>query len=238
MTMTLSTQHLRGVFKEKMDYLIAAANQAMPLEEVYSEIQTISVQWEQLIDEKTRLLQKDFNDHTLTGEYLNSVTETFDDLDQLLRVSKTFTDAVSGKTHEELIENIKKHHIQTLVPLLNILSKLENDYISLANQAIHRKEENLIQIQHKLEKLKREEIYTKNSILSFNKKKKLAEIFKKIKFLDLKRQILKLTIHHDKLNLYYFNNDHPIELKEIKQRADSLRSALSKLNEVNEVNHV
>lgn len=228
----LSSQHLRDVFKHKMDDLISLLDQARSTESVYLEIQKTSEHLEKTIHDKTKLLESDFNDQTLSGDYLRSVTESFDDLDRLLRSSKTFIDAVQGKTRDELLEDIKRHHQQTLIPLLNILAKLENDYISLATQTISQKQNALAKVEIEVQKLKMEEKCIKNSILVFNKQKRVSELVTKIRFLDLKRQILKLSLHHDKLNLYYFNHDHPVELKELKHKADQLRSELSKFKEV------
>lgn len=230
--MSLSTQHLRQVFKEKIDFLIDLLNRENQLEGVYLEIQRVSEDLEKIIHQKTKLLETDFHDHTLAGDYLRSVTEGFDDLDRLMRSSKTFTDAVQGKTKEELLEDIRLHHNQTWVPLLNILGKLENDYISLAQQDIAKKQESLKKLQAMIDKLRLEERYIKNSILMFNKKKKITELAHKRKLIDLKRQMLKLMIHHDKLNLYYFNHDHPIELQEIKKKADILHHELIKFKEI------
>lgn len=229
--MSLSTQHLRDVFKEKVDALVEILNKEDRLEIIYFEIQKISEQLEKTVQEKTKLLEADFNDHTLMGDYLRSVTEGFDDLDRLLRSSKTFVDAIKGQTKEELLEGIRKHHNQTWVPLLNILGKLENDYISVAQQNIIRKQEALKKLQATLDRLKLEEQYIKNSILMMNKKKKASELSNKRKFVDLQRQILKLMLQHDKLNLYYFNHDHPVELQEIKKKADDLRLELIQYKE-------
>lgn len=232
MVMSLSTQHLREQFKNKIDSLVFMLHQENPKENITLEIQKVSEHLEKTILEKTKLLEGDFHGHVLTGDYFRSVTESFDDLDRLLRSSKTFIDAMQGKTNGELLNDIKRHHTQTLIPLLNILSKLENDYISITTQSIAKKQELLHKLEIDLKSLRKEEKYLRNSFLVFNKKQKLDELINRIRFMDLKRQILKLNIQHNKLNLYYFNNDHPKELTEMKQKADQLRLELSKFKEV------
>ncbi|WP_181522885.1 hypothetical protein, partial [Pseudomonas aeruginosa] len=128
-----STQHLRKDFKNHIDILIEAIQRASNVGAIQPNIQTISDYFEKTIQEKIRLLESDFHDKILMGDYLHSVTESFDDLERLMRTSKTLTDSLKGNNKEELLVNVKEHHKKTLVPLLNILSKLENDYIAITS---------------------------------------------------------------------------------------------------------
>ncbi len=231
--MALSSQTLRKVFKNNIDSLINKATIERRPETLVSEIQRISEDLEKLIYEKIQLLEIDFHDHQLSGDYLRTVSEGFDDLERLLRSNKTFADKAQVKTTsvDDLLHHIKTHYNDTLVPLLNIMAKLENDYISIATNCIQKKQECLNQIQSNLQKLKVEEGNTKRSILILNKKNRLDEINQSMKILNLKRKVVQLSLHHDRLNLYYFNHDHPIELREIKQKVDILRIELRKLKE-------
>lgn len=231
-----STKHLRDTFKNKMDDLTSLLNQVERVEDAYaeiqSEIQKVSEHIEKVIQTKTKQLETDFHNQILGAEYLKTVTESFDDLERLLRSSQTFADAIQGQTKDALLQDIQRHNNHTLVPLLNILSKLENDFFSVTTQTINKKEESLNKTMFSINHLMKEEKILKNSILIFNRKKKLSDVITNIRFLNLKRQLLKLSIHHDKLNLYYFNHDHPKELKEIKQKADELRFELAKYKEI------
>lgn len=227
----LATQTLRKEFKENIDLLIERALQPGDIEALIPEIQRISEHLEKVIREKVLLLEKDFHDHPLSGDYLRTVTEGFDDLDRLLRSSKTFADTVRGKSQEEILVHIKAHYAHNLIPLLNIMAKLENDYVSIATQTISRKQESLSTILRGLHKLKIEEQNTKHSVLVLNKKRRLTQLETSVKRLDLLRKMTQMSLLHDRLNLYYFNNDHPVELREIKQRVDLLRNELKKFGE-------
>lgn len=230
--MSLSTHHLRAFFKGKMDDLVELFNQASSQNNIIFEIQKISEHLENTIQEKIRLLTSDFRDHVLVGDYSRSVTESFDDLERLLSSSKTFLDILKNKTNGELLNHIRKHYTHTLIPLLNIISKLENDYISLAAHSIQKSKEDLSKIEYQLKTLKTEEKYLKTSFLVFNKKQKLDELIQKIRFLSLRRQLLKLNIQDTRLNLYYFKYDHPEELTAMKNRAKNLRLQLSQFKEM------
>ncbi len=233
--MSLSTQHLRDDIKTNIDKLVDSTLQEKTvLEELWPEIQHAAQRLEKNIQEKICLLESDFNDLTLTGDYLRTVREGFDDIERLMRHSQTFIDVVKCKDKITLIEHIQHHYRNILIPLLNIMSKLENDYISATHQAISKKQALLNELQTTLKKLKSEEKSYQNSYLIYNKKQKIGELQKKIKYLDLKRKVLQLTLHHDRLNLYYFNHDHPKEMREIKQKADSLRFELNQYKEVSD----
>lgn len=229
--MRLSTQTLRAEFKEGLEKWNPSHLPTENKEEFLPKIKKLCEQLEKRIEEKVQLLEADFQDHILAGEYLRSVTEGFDDLERLMRNRKTFLDIAEGDTIEEVLDNIKKQYKDYLNPLLNIMSKLENDYMAVANQTIVRKQDEFNQIQVTLHKLKLEQKRTRYSFWSFSKNKKLEENDRQIKMLDLKRKIIQLTLHHDRLNLYYFNHDHPIELREIKKKTDSLKLELKKLVE-------
>lgn len=134
--------------------------------------------------------------------------------------------ATSPTIQTILTEHIKKHYTKTLVPLLNIMAKLENDYISFATQIISKKQDMLNQLQILTQKLIMDERLTQNNLLIYNKDRRLQIISEKLKLFELKRKILQLGLQHDQLNLYYFSHDHPNELREVKQKADSLSQVL------------
>lgn len=228
----LSTQHLRQDIKSNIDRLLdSTLQEKMTLEDLLPEIQNAARHLEKNIQEKIQLLEFDFNDLHLSGDYLRTVREGFDDIEQLMRNSQTFIDIITCQNKETLIEHIQQHHRSMLVPLLNIMSKLENDYISLATQTITRKQDLLNQLEIELKKLKQEVDAIKKSFVIYNKNQKMEILREKIHHIYLKRKLLQLTLHHDKLNLYYFNNDHPEELTALKQKADSLRSEFNKFKE-------
>src|ERR1700737_1507378 len=100
MVISLSSQHLRECFKHQLDDLVHLLQQADNLDDVYLEMHKISEQLEKTIQHKAKLLETDFHNQELMGDYLRSVTESFDDLERLLRSSKTFIDVMHGKTKD------------------------------------------------------------------------------------------------------------------------------------------
>lgn len=167
-SMVLSTQQLRTELKNDIDFMIdkTALLKEDDIGSLFTEIQGTSEHLENLIHEKIQLLVEDFQDFPLIGDYLHTVTESFADLDRLMRTSNTFMDSVFATpkellSREEILHHIREHYSKTLVPLLNIMAKLENDYISIATLTILREREALIQIQVILQKLKVIEASTK-----------------------------------------------------------------------------
>lgn len=227
----LSTQQLRMVFKSNIDELLQQTKQSQDMELILPQIQHLSERLEKVISQKVQMLEQDFHDYHLTGEYLRTVTESFDDLERLMRSSETFADLLQQKERNDILRHIKIHYTQVLVPLLNIMSKLENDYVSLATQCIFKKQENLNKVQGNLRQLRTLQQEIENSLFVFGKNKKLKELNDKILNLDLERKFLQLTAHQDRLNLYYFNHEHPEELREIKIKADELKTKLIKQRE-------
>lgn len=226
--MGLSTQTLREMIKTNIHKLVESSNQVLDMKH-------LAIHLEKTLQEKIQRLEADFNDLVLSGDYLESVTEGFDDLDRLLRTSHTFLDIINIKDKSKIGDHIKHYYANTLIPLLNIMSKLENDYVSIAHQTISQKQEALNKLQFPLDKLKSQAKRLRKSLFVFQKKKRSQELEQRIKFLELKRKILQLTLHHDRLNLYYFNHDHPKELRELKQKADALRNELQQFKGVEHV---
>jgi hypothetical protein len=229
--MSLSIQYLRDEFKTHFEKWGNEASQKKSENEILFEIQQWGENIEKIVQERIRLLETDFNDYPLKGEYLRSVKEGFDDLERLLRNQKTFLDIAKGNNLTNILEQIKHHYCQYLIPLLNIMSKLENDYISIATQAILEKNKLLAEIETEIKSLKMEKDKIRKTFFDLNKKKKFIEIVKKIQNLEMHRKIIQLSIHHIKLNIYYFNHDRPKELQELKEKADQFRAELHTIEE-------
>ncbi len=225
--MSLSIAHLRDDFKVHLEQWtgdVAQESQINPM--LLTEVRNWSIKIEKFIQEKIRLLEMDFNHYELKDEYLRSVSEGFSDLERIMSTEKTLIDAIE---HQELVkipEQIKHFYMHYFVPLFNILSKLENDYIAITTDAILTNSKKVSEIELKIKALKTEKRSVKNRILSFVRINMFEEISRNITELELQRKLLRLTMQHDKLNLYYFNHERPSELKAIKEKADSLRAEL------------
>lgn len=229
----LATQHLRYDIKTDIDKLVGSTlHEETAFQELLPEIQHAARRLEKNIQEKIQLLESDFKDLKLSGDYLFSVRESFTDIEQLMRHSQTFIDVVRHNKIT-LIEHIQHHYRSMLIPLLNMMSKLENDYISIANLTITKKQILLNELKITLKKLKLQVSALKKSLVIYNKEQKMNGLKEEIQVLDLKRKMLQLSLDHDRINLYYFNHDHPEELYELKQKADDLRLELGNFKEMN-----
>lgn len=233
--MSLSTQQLREDFQSTLERWEREMYSNAPSQETLFQLQRWGEDFEKKMQDKIFILETDFSNHQLQGEYLRSVSEAFDDLDQHLRTHKTLSDIIVGVDFSNIFLHIQHHYTNTIIPLFNILSKLENDYRSITAEQILEKTVSLVKLEEALKKLKKEKTRIKFQILDFNRKKKHLAISEKINVLTLKRRIIQLTLHHDKLNLYYFNHERPVELKEFKERADKLKAELRKMEEFEDV---
>jgi len=220
--MSLSTEKLRGEFKTRLHALKDVTEKAAKIEVVEPLFEETSHYLEKAIAKKLETLAKDMEDFILRGEYLRSMTESLDDLDRFRETSKNLNDYVEKQDKEALLKHVSQYYSNTLVPLLNLISKLENDYLSLAKQTIAKKEELIGKIEYKLTLLKSEKRRMKLSLWTFNSKK-IELISRQIEMLEFRQSILSLTLEHDKLNLAYFNQDHPEAMSEIKSKADAIR---------------
>lgn len=228
--MSLSSHHLRNEMKTNIDQLVASTLQEkITLPELLPEIQNTALRLEQSIQEKICLLASDFHALNLSGDYLRSVRESFADIEYLMRHTQTFIDLVKCKDKNILSKHIKYYHRNTLVPLLNMMAKLENDYISITHQTISHEKASLNQLEILINQFKAEENFLKPSVFVYHKKRKLTILQEKINYLELQRKILQLILRHDQLNLYYLTQDHPKDMQELKQKADAQRTEGNKL---------
>jgi hypothetical protein len=232
--MRLSTTALRDDFKTRLEYWedVIASPTENPL--LLTEIQDWSVKLEAFIQQKINLLELDFKNFDLEDEYLRSVSEGFDDLERIMRTEKTLLDAMEGQDLKNILQKIKNYYTRYLVPLLNIFSKLENDYIAITTNAILQNSKKVSTLETNINALKKERDSIANRFLNFIRLTERNDIHKTIKNLELHRKILRLTMQHDRLNLYYFNHERPPELKELKEKADILRTELRNITGVND----
>src|ERR1700722_19030995 len=111
--MKLSIQQLRDEFKTHLDKweAISHQNPDAPLRlEIQKEVQKWGNHLEKFIQEKVQLLEMDFNEYSIEGEYLRSVSEGFDDLERIMRTHKTLIDILDiSKNYEfpQLLQQIK-----------------------------------------------------------------------------------------------------------------------------------
>lgn len=226
--MSLSTQRLKDEFKssvKKWDSTLQ--RRTVPDAAIVAEIRLWGEFIEQSIQGKVQRLENDFKEFVLKGEYLRTVNEGFDDLNRLFRTQKTFLDIAESNELTHVLYQIKRHYTHYIVPLLNIISKLENDYVSIITQLMTEKKEQLSKIDEKIKTLKQEKQKLKHNLFSFNKKKKFINILHTIHHEETNKKIIQLFLHHIKLNLYYFNQDRPSALQAVKENADSLGAQLN-----------
>lgn len=230
--MRLSTTALRDDFKTRLEHWegVVASLTENPL--LLTEIQDWSVRLEVFIQQKIKWLELDFKNFDLQDEYLRSVSEGFDDLERIMRTEKTLLDDIEGQDLKNILQKIKNYYTRYLVPLLNIFSKLENDYIAITTNAILQNSKKVLILETNIHALQKERDSIANRFLKFIHATDHNDIHKMIKNLELHRKILRLTMQHDRLNLYYFNHERPPELKEMKEKADALRAELRKITGV------
>ena len=227
--MSLSTLQLKEDFRNHLSVWEKSHPNEKVDAQLILEIQNWGMQIEQFIQDKLRLLEADFDDHPLQGEYKRSVEEGFSDLERLMRNHKTLLDVVRNQESTHILNKIKNHYQQYLIPLLNIMGKLENDYISVVNQNIQKKLSEVEILEDALTNLYNEKKRLRSSFFEMSRKQKFVKVSKKIKKLEIRIKLTKLTTHHDRLNLYYFNHNRPRELTEIKNKADMLRKELQNI---------
>lgn len=103
---------------------------------IVKDIQEWSESIEKEIQMKISFLEKNIQKYHLKDDYLRTTTESLIDLDTLRRNKKTFFDIAHGENIQSVLHQINHHYFNYLVPLLNILSRLEHDYLSIANREI------------------------------------------------------------------------------------------------------
>lgn len=226
-----SIHRLRENFKSHLHHWESILLSKESQENLLSEIQQWTKTVQEDINQQIHILTSDFNDFQLTGEYSQSVSEGFEDLNRLMKKKMDLNQLASGENIEEILQKCQIYYHERLTPLLNILSKLENEYISISTQTIAEKSKYIRKLDKLLKQLHVERENVKNRFIGFNRKHKFLQISKHIKKLELERKLVRLTLHHDRLNLYYFTHDRPPELKEIKNKTDKIRLALLKLEE-------
>lgn len=238
--MSLSTAHLRDDFKTHLEHWedVITSQEPKINQTMLIEIQNWSTKIEKFIQEKIRLLEIDFNDYQLKGEYLNSVSEGFADLERIMRTEKTLLDTTKNNNLKKILENVKHYYTRYFVPLFNILARLENDYIAVTTNSILENTKKISTLERQIKALKTEKRCIKNRLLSFIRTNIFDEISENIDELELQRKLLRTTMLHDRLNLYYFNHERPLELKEIKEKADRIRKELRQTMGENHANHV
>jgi hypothetical protein len=214
--MSKSTQYLRHEFKAYLEKWTKAVNDNNCSDETLAEITKWGLYLEHYLDEKISLLKADFNDHTLTGEYFRSVREGFENLKQMMQSRHTLNHLIqeTPKT-TALIAQIKNYYNLYLVPILNTMAKLENDFIAVTTNAILEKGRLIEKLEDEIERVKKQKKSDHNEAMT-----------KKIEGLELKKEWARLTLQHDRLNLYYFNHGRPKELTEFKKKADLVREKI------------
>lgn len=218
----LSLQQIREEFKSHLDKW-QQMTETHPPAQVLASIQAWGFQLEKDIQIRLKLFDNDFLEYTLQGEYARSVMESFDDIAQLMKTHKTFIDIAKGNDLPIIFQKIKKYYLQYFVPLVNIFARLQNDYIAVATKTIIDKSAVIEKIEEHLKELKKEKQQIKSRLFEFNRKEKYNKLAAEIKRQELRKQLIRLNVHHHKLNLYYFNHDRPSELKDIKEQVDKLR---------------
>lgn len=226
-----SIHRLRENFKSHLNHWESTLLSNESQDNMLTEIQQWTKTVQEDINQQIHIITCDFNDFQLTGEYSQSVSEGFENLNRLMKKKMDLTQLATGDNIEEILQKCQIYYHERLTPLLNILSKLENEYISIATQMITEKGKHIRKLDKLIKQLYLERESVKNQFIRFNRKHKFLQISKHIKKLELERKLVRLTLHHDRLNLYYFTHDRPPELKEIKNKTDQMRLALLKLEE-------
>ncbi len=232
--MSRATQQLRVEFKIHLEDWEKKTDLHGQNETILAEIKKWSLYIEKFIENKIKILSSDFSQHPLKGEYLRSVTEGFEDLERIMRTTQTLADLTHERDQNQILLKIKTHYTQYLVPLLNILAKLENDYVAVVTQAILDKGKLIETLEKSIDVLTAEQKQNKNSLFALRSEEKFLEMTKNIQKLELQKKITRLTLLHDRLNLYYFNHDRPKELSHLKDNADKLRAELRAIEEPHE----
>jgi len=215
--MSKSTQYLRHEFKSYLEKWTRAFDENNFSDETLAEITKWGLYLEHYLDEKINLLKADFSDHRLTGEYLRSVREGFESLERMMLAHQSLDHLIKEAPHTTLIAKIKEYYSSYLVPILNIIAKLENDFITVTTNAILEKGRLIEKLEDEIENTKKQKKSANNEAIT-----------KKIEDLELKKELTRLTLQHDRLNLYYFNHGRPKELTEFKKKADLIREKIIK----------
>jgi len=213
--MSKSTQYLRHEFKAYLEKWAAAFNENNFSDETLAEINKWGLYLEHYLDEKINLLKADFRDHLLTGEYFRSVREGFENLERMMQAHQSLSHLIKETPKTTLVAQIKEYYSSYLMPILNIMAKLENDFIAVTTNAILEKGRLIEKLEDEIENIKKQKKSENNKITT-----------KKIENLELKKELARLTLQHDRLNLYYFNHGRPKELTEFKKKADLIREKI------------
>ena len=136
--MSFSIQKLREDFKKHLKEW-SKLDDSHVSHELLKEIHKWGRFTEGCIQDKIKLLERDFSDYSLKGKYFRSVTESFDDLQRMMRTHKTL-DGITGITDarqiDHTISRVGIYYTNCLIPLLNILSKFESDYVKVIRNCL------------------------------------------------------------------------------------------------------
>jgi hypothetical protein len=174
--MSKSTQYLRHEFKAYLEKWAKAIDENNFSDETLTEITKWGLYLEHYLDEKINLLRADFSDHLLTGEYLRSVREGFENLEQMMQTHQTLDHLIKETPNSALITQIKEYYNSYLVPILNIIAKLENDFIAVTTNAILEKGRLIEKLEDEIETVKNQKKSENNEVIT-----------KKIEDLELKK---------------------------------------------------
>lgn len=229
--MSHSTENLRRIFKDRLNQLKSATENADEIDLLKPIIEETSRFLEAAITQKLDSLAKDIEDFILKGEYLRTMTESLDDLGRFRETSKNLNTDVGHGDKALILKQVAHYYTHTLIPFFNLISKLEYDYVSLAKQTIAKKEELIERLEYKLSLLRTEKRRIKMSLWTFNNKR-IELLSKKIDMLEFKQALLSLTLEHDKLNLSFYDQDHPDTLRDVKAKADAIRHDIRPYEEI------
>lgn len=229
--MSLSILDLREAFRTHLEKWEEAFREQPEPSLITPEIEQFAENIERSIQTKIKLLESDFNNLTLEDEYARSINEGFSNLEQMQKTNKTCMDAAKGQDIQNILSHMKQHYKNYIVPIFNVMAKLENDFQAITIKSILEKRKRLTDLDFEIKAFKDEKNRIRKRFFDLNRKKKYWVVSKKLKQLELEKTLTHLTLHHDKLNLYYINHNRPQELHDIKARADALRSELSALEE-------
>lgn len=226
-----SAQQLQVDFKENIDKLIHSATASNSLEEILPYLYKLSHTIENTLKSKLKLLESDYHDQVLSDEYYHSVVKSFQSMSVLLKSRPLSLDNQNFNDVPSMVTHLQDHYTQTLVPILSIISDLENVFIAISKESIREEQEALQRYDRRIIQLKAEEEKLKKKILVLGRNKKLEKIGKKIKIAELNKRLTQATLHHARLNLYYFNHYEPPELHDVKHKAEFLKKKVVSIQE-------
>ncbi len=228
--MAVSLLQLRAEFKAQINQWNKNLQAKNLTHQTKQEMEGWIAKIELFIQKKVQLLTKDFSEYVLEGEYLRSVTEGFSDLEHIMKSKTTFIDLSNNDNFPVCFSKANDYYSQYLIPISNILAKLDNDYIGISAKRMIDKSSEIAQLNALLTCLNAEKNSIRKNIFSDNRDRNLADILHYIHDVEHQKKILRLSLHHDQLNLFYFMHDRPPELESLKTSTDKSRRRLPKIS--------